>query len=67
MTFILIAKVQGFHNKACDRTYEGYLVAEFILLIFFALTDTLYFRFMNGIYLFLTITPWEKNGFKNFE
>ncbi len=36
--------------------------------MFFTLADTLYFRFMNGIYLFFSaITSLGKNGLKEFE
>ena len=35
--------------------------------MFFTLADTLYFRFMNGIYLFSAITSLGKNGLKEFE
>ena len=35
--------------------------------MFFTLADTLYFRFMNGIYLFPAITSLGKNGLKEFE
>ena len=67
MTVIFIAKGHGPKNKACDRTYDGYLVTEFVFLMFFALADTLYFRLMNGIDLFPAITPLGKNGFKKSE
>lgn len=67
MTVIFIAKRHGSKNNACDRTYDGYLITEFVFLMFFALTDTLYFGFMNGIYLFPAITSLGKNGFKEFD
>ena len=67
MTVIFIAKGHGSKNNACDRTYDGYLVAEFVFLMFFALADTLYFRLMNGIEFFPAITPLGKNGFKELE
>ena len=35
--------------------------------MFFTLADTLYFGFMNGIYLFSAITSLGKNGLKEFE
>ena len=35
--------------------------------MFFTLVDTLYLRFMNGIYLFSAITSLGKNGLKEFE
>ena len=54
-------------NNACNRTYYGYLIAKFVFLMFFTLADTLYFRFMNGIYLFPAITSLGKNGLKEFE
>ena len=56
-----------FLNDACDRTYDGYLVAEFVFLMFFALADTLHLWLMNGIDLFPTVTPLGKNGFKESE
>lgn len=67
MAVIFIAKGLGSENNACDRTYDGYLVAEFVFFMLLALADTLYFRLMNGINLFPTITPLGQNGFKEFE
>ena len=67
MIVILIAKRHGSKNNACDRTYDGYLITEFVFLMFFALADTLYFRLMNGIDLFPAITPLGKNSFKKSE
>ena len=46
---------------------DGYLVAEFVFLMLFALADTLYFRLMNGMDLFPAVTPLGKNGLKDFE
>ena len=66
MTVIFIAEGHGSKNNACDRTYDGYLVAEFVFLMFFALADTLSLRLMNGIYLVPAITPLRQDGFKEF-
>ena len=67
MAVIFIAEGHGAKNNACDRTYDGYLVAEFVLLMLFTLADTLYFRLMNGIDLFPAVTSLGKNGFKDSE
>ena len=66
MTVILIAKGHGAKNNACDRTYDGYLVAEFVFLMFFALADTLYFRLMNGINLFPAIVRKRLSALRAF-
>lgn len=66
MTVIFIAEGHGAKNNACDRTYDGYLVAEFVFLMLLALADTLYFRLMNRIDLFPAVTPLGKNGLKEF-
>ena len=63
MTVIFIAEGHGAKNNACDRTYDGYLVTEFLFLMFFPLADTLYFRLMNGIDLFPAVTSLGKNSF----
>lgn len=67
MAVIFIAERHGAKNNACDRTYDGYLVAEFVFLMFFAIADTLYFRLMNGIDLFPAVTSLGKNVFKDSE
>ncbi len=64
MTIIFIEEGHGFKNNACYRTYDGYFVAEFVFLMLFTLADTLHFWLMNGIFLFPTIPPLGKNGFK---
>lgn len=58
MTFIFIAKGHDSKNYSWDRAYDGYLVAGFVFLVFFALIDTLYFRLS---------CLWGQNGFKEFE
>ena len=65
MTVIFIAEGHGAKNNACDRTYDGYLVAEFVFLMLLALADTLYLRLMNGIDFFPAATPLGKNGLKD--
>lgn len=67
MPVIFIAKGHGSKNDSCDRTYEGYLVAEFVFLMFFALADTLHVRLMDGINLFPAVPPLRQNGFKEPE
>ena len=67
MTVIFIAKRHGSKNNACGRTYDGYLVAEFVFLMFLALADALHLRLMDGIYLFPAVAPLGKNGFKKSE
>ena len=60
MTVIFIAEGHGAKNNACDRTYDGYLVAEFVFLMLLALADTLYLRLMNGIDFFRLLRLWER-------
>lgn len=64
MTVIFITKVDGSKDDAGSGTYDEYLIAKFILLMFLALADALYFRLMDGINLFPAVTLLQKDGLK---
>lgn len=53
----------GSNNNACEITYDGYSITEFIFLLIFPFAKTLYFIYMNEICFFPVTLPLEKNGF----
>ncbi len=63
MAVIFIAEGHDSKNNTCCKAYDGYLVAEFVLLMFLALADTLHVQLMKGINLFPAVTPLGQNGF----
>ena len=56
MSVILISKRPGSKDNTRSRAYDGYLIAEFILLVLFAFADALNLWFMNGINLLEAVT-----------
>ena len=57
VSIIFITKRLCAKNNSRSRADDGYLVAKFVLLMFFTLADALHLRLVNRINLFPTMTP----------
>ena len=63
MSVIFILEGFGTQNNSILGTYDGDLVAKLIFLMFLAFTDTLYFRFIQGVDLMSRITSLAEDPF----
>ena len=67
MPVIFIPERNGSKNNSRERADKGCFVAKLIFLVFLALADALYFRFVKRVYLIRTVTFLRKNFIEEFK